>query len=77
MATVSEGAWLSIEDVESAINRYRRVHEPQGDEWFVMDRSLSQMAHVYGQMIVDRSSGVYVESLNTEVGLLLLEWKGP
>jgi hypothetical protein len=76
MSNVVEGTRLSIEDVESAINRYRRVHESTGDEC-TMDHSLSQMAHVYGQMIWDRSDGVDVQKLDKDVRQLFLEWRGP
>jgi hypothetical protein len=77
MTTGSDATWLSIDEIESAINRYRSVHARKGDEWFVMDPALSRMAHVYGQMIMDRSPGVHVESLDIEAAQLFLEWAGP
>ena len=76
MSNAVEVLRLSVEEVEWAINRYRSLHESTGDEC-TMDRSLSRMAHVYGQMIVDRSSGIDIAALDGDVRQLFLEWKGP
>ena len=64
---------LSIEQVEDAINHYRRAHElPQNV--VSMDASLSSMAHVYGTMIATRASVLQLAAIDAEVAALFLKW---
>ncbi|WP_198172419.1 DUF3717 domain-containing protein [Burkholderia pseudomallei] len=66
---------FSIEQVEVAINRYCRSHQPVAPvDHFVMDDSLSRMAHVYGEMIAGRRNVVDLSALDGTVRALFLEW---
>lgn len=69
---------FSIEQVETAINRYCRSHQPVAvADHFVMDDSLSRMAHVYGEMIAGHRNVVDLSVLDGTVRALFLEWAAP
>ncbi|WP_175856776.1 DUF3717 domain-containing protein [Burkholderia vietnamiensis] len=69
---------FSIEQVEAAINRYCRSHQPvAAADHFVMDDSLGRMAHVYGEMIAQHRNVVDLSGLDGAVRALFLEWAAP